>query len=82
MAVSDTTVQRAYAIICSHEGGYTSINKNDNGAVSIGRLQWRGNRALELLKEISKTRQIILFSCHKREAEYFAHDASVNKVNI
>lgn len=52
MAVSDTTVQRAYAIICSHEGGYTSINKDDNGAVSIGRLQWRGNRALELLKLI------------------------------
>lgn len=42
----------------------------------------RMKRALELLKELSKTRQIILFSCHKREAEYFAHDTSVNKVNI
>ncbi len=39
-------------------------------------------RALELLKELSKTRQIILFSCHKREAEYFAEDTSVNIIKI
>ncbi|MBQ6902270.1 MAG: AAA family ATPase [Oscillospiraceae bacterium] len=39
-------------------------------------------RALELLRDLSETRQIILFTCHTREAEYFEKDDRVNKVNI
>ena len=33
--------------------------------------------ALDLLLELSETRQIILFTCHKREAEYFENNPSV-----
>ena len=44
--------ERAAPIIFSHEGGYGSVNKNDNGALSVGRVQWHGSRALGLMKEI------------------------------
>lgn len=44
--------ERACVIIFSNEGNYGSVNKNDNGAVSIGKVQWHGNRALNLLKTI------------------------------
>lgn len=46
--------ERACAIIFANEGNYNSVNKNDNGAVSIGKVQWHGNRALSLLKTIVK----------------------------
>ncbi len=39
-------------LISANEGGYGSVNPNDNGAVSIGKLQWHGNRARDLLKTI------------------------------
>ena len=45
-------VERACSIIFSNEGDYGSINKDDNGAVSIGKVQWHGCRALDLLKTI------------------------------
>lgn len=44
----------AAGIIFDNEGNYGSINKNDNGAVSIGRLQWHADRAASLLREIMK----------------------------
>ena len=44
----------AAAIIFANEGGYSSVNANDNGAVSVGKVQWHGNRALSLLKEIAQ----------------------------
>ena len=46
--------ERACIIIFSNEGDYGSVNKNDNGAISIGKVQWHGNRALNLLKDIVK----------------------------
>lgn len=42
----------AAAIIFANEGGYSSVNANDNGTVSVGKVQWHGNRALSLLKVI------------------------------
>ena len=36
----------------SHEGSYGSVNRNDCGAVSIGKLQWHAGRALGLLQSI------------------------------
>lgn len=36
--------------IISHEGSYSSINPNDCGAVSVGKLQWHADRALNLMK--------------------------------
>ena len=46
--------KKAAAIIFDNEGNYGSVNKNDNGAVSIGKLQWHGNRAAALLRNIIK----------------------------
>ena len=37
----------------------------------------RAALALDYLKEMSETRQIILFTCHSREAAHFAQDPSV-----
>ena len=45
-------VEKAAEIIFANEGNYGSVNKNDNGAVSVGKVQWHGNRALSLLRTI------------------------------
>ena len=42
----------------------------------------RLHRALGYLKKMSETRQILVFSCHKREAEYFKNDDTVNKIKL
>lgn len=47
--------KKAASIIFSNEGNYGSVNKNDNGALSIGKVQWHANRALNLLKTIVKS---------------------------
>ena len=44
--------QAAQKIIFGQEGNYGSVNANDNGAVSVGKVQWHGGRALSLLKTI------------------------------
>ena len=51
---NEKMVDAAMTIIYRNEGSYGSINKDDNGAVSIGKVQWHGNRALNLLKTIVK----------------------------
>lgn len=38
--------------------------------------------ALDLLKELSQQRQVILFTCHKREVEYFKGDSGVKIMKI
>ncbi len=45
-------VSAALVIIRSNEGSYSSVNRDDNGALSIGFLQWHATRALNLLKDI------------------------------
>ena len=40
----------ALDLISSHEGTYSSVNANDSGAVSVGKIQWHGNRALEVVR--------------------------------
>ena len=40
----------------------------------------RCKKGLEYLLEMSKSRQVILFTCHKRESDYFAENTSVNRV--
>ncbi|MCM1216793.1 MAG: hypothetical protein NC548_20020 [Lachnospiraceae bacterium] len=40
------------SMISQYEGGYGSINYNDNGAVSIGRIQWHAGNAKNLLNQI------------------------------
>ena len=44
--------EKAAPIIFSHEGNYESVNRNDNGAISVGKVQWHGSRALSLMREI------------------------------
>lgn len=44
--------EKAAQIIFSHEGNYGSVNRNDNGALSVGKVQWHGGRALGLMREI------------------------------
>jgi len=50
-------VKRACEIIYSNEGDYGSVNKNDNGALSIGKVQWHADRALSLLRDIIKANE-------------------------
>ncbi len=50
----DTLVSASAEILYNNEGNYASVNPNDNGAVSIGKLQWHGWRALSLLQTIVK----------------------------
>ncbi len=47
-------VTAAQKIIFANEGNYGSVNADDNGAVSVGKVQWHGTRALYLLKTICK----------------------------
>lgn len=46
--------EKAAAIIFNNEGNYGSVNKDDNGAVSVGKLQWHADRAAALLRNIIK----------------------------
>ena len=48
----DEIIQTASDIIRENEGTYSSVNPNDNGALSIGWIQWHATRALDLLKDI------------------------------
>ncbi len=51
--VTDDDVIRAVLVVFRcREGTYDSVNRNDNGALSLGKLQWHGARALELMKEL------------------------------
>lgn len=47
-------IEIASEIIFSHEGNYGSVNRDDNGAISVGKVQWHGNRALNLMRTICK----------------------------
>lgn len=48
----DGMVSAASDIIRANEGAYASVNPDDNGALSVGWLQWHANRALSLVKSI------------------------------
>ena len=52
--MDEKIINTASGIIFSNEGGYASVNRDDNGALSVGRLQWHGTRALNLCKRIVK----------------------------
>ncbi len=51
---TDDVANAALAMIFKHEGVYTSIVCNDNGAVSLGKVGWHGFRALRLLRSIAE----------------------------
>lgn len=45
-------VDIAKSVIKANEGDYGSVNGNDNGGLSIGKMQWHENRARDLLSSI------------------------------
>ena len=45
-------VNAATEIIMKNEGNYTTVVRNDNGSLSIGKICWHGTNALSLLKDI------------------------------
>ena len=45
-------VNAATYIIIYNEGEYTTVVRNDNGALSIGMIGWHATNALNLLKDI------------------------------
>ena len=52
MNTLDLAVKHALPIIIGNEGNYGSVHKDDNGALSIGKVQWHGSRALALMKTL------------------------------
>ena len=62
--VTDDDVIRAVLVVFRRqEGTYDSVNRNDNGALSVGKLQWHGVRALELVKEIAAADPATAYDC-------------------
>ena len=62
--VTDDDVIRAVLVVFRRqEGTYDSVNRNDNGALSVGKLQWHGVRALELVKEIAAADPAAAYDC-------------------
>ena len=49
---TDRVITATLTIIGYNEGKYASVNANDNGALSIGKLQWHAGRALALMRTI------------------------------
>ena len=49
---TDDVAKAALDMIFNHEGVYTTVVVNDNGAVSLGKVGWHGFRALQLLRTI------------------------------
>lgn len=56
-AVNKSFAESTTEFISKAEGTYDSINVNDGGAVSIGRMQWNADRAKQLLLDIRKADQ-------------------------
>ncbi len=48
----DNIIEAILVVFRCREGTYDSVNRNDNGALSIGKLQWHAARALDLMKDI------------------------------
>ena len=81
-----TLVTIAASIIFSQEGSYTSVNWNDNGSISIGKIQWHANRAKELLIKIRQENQELFDSiCIKHGAtsliQLLSNDVSWKNMN-
>lgn len=49
---TNDVAKAALDMIFNHEGVYTTVVVNDNGAVSLGKVGWHGFRALQLLRTI------------------------------
>ena len=52
---TEAIVDAALEFLYAHEGNYGSINKNDNGALSVGKIQWHADRALSLVRSVANS---------------------------
>lgn len=68
-------VSTAEKIIFGNEGNYATVAKDDNGALSIGKIQWHGSRAKDLLNKI-KGKNINLTKNTLTESLYIELDYS------
>ena len=59
-------------MIRKYEGSYSSVNANDNGALSIGKMQWHADRAKSLLR--------IIISGDAASAQAILGDALYNEI--
>lgn len=69
---TDDVTNAALDMIFQHEGVYTSVVVNDNGAVSLGKVGWHGYRALHLLRTI--------VNANKEQAKNILGDAFYNEI--
>ncbi len=69
---TDDVAKAALDMIFNHEGVYTTVVVNDNGAVSLGKVGWHGFRALQLLRTI--------VNADKKQAQEILGDALFNEI--
>lgn len=69
---TDDVANAALDMIFNHEGVYTTVVVNDNGAVSLGKVGWHGFRALQLLRTI--------VNADKEAAKKLLGDALYNEI--
>ena len=55
----DDIVKAAANVVRENEGSYSSVNPDDNGALSIGWIQWHANRALSLIRDIINANTVL-----------------------
>ena len=65
-------ITAAKVMIRKYEGSYSSVNANDNGALSIGKMQWHADRAKSLLR--------IIISGDAANAQMLLGDALYNEI--
>ena len=65
-------INAAKVMIRKYEGSYSSVNANDNGALSIGKMQWHADRAKSLLR--------IIISGDAASAQAILGDALYNEI--
>lgn len=69
---TDDVAKAALDMIFNHEGVYTTVVVNDNGAVSLGKVGWHGFRALQLLRTI--------VNANKEQAKAILGDSLYNEI--
>lgn len=58
--VGDALVKAIAELVSGNEGDYESVRRDDNGSLSIGKFQWHGQRARELLATIQSDTTALL----------------------
>lgn len=81
MITDDNIIEAILVVFRCKEGTYDSVNRNDNGALSIGKLQWHAGRALDLMKNIVSMDSATAFNLLGESLYYEIVGASRNAWN-